>query len=234
VGHESVSFQYTEEIAKNGRYAPYIGRTWIQITWDYNYLAFGEWCFERGLVPSTDYFVRNWQRLADLEWAGLGAAWYWTEARGTRINDAADRRDLVTATQLINGGQNGAADRKTRYDRALALGDQLLALTAPQTEQDEFEELIMREVESFSIYATPGEPKIPLYVLLQSLDAHGPHEPYVEAQARKGDRDAISRVVRTAAGKGKYGTASGPVKQASDILAELEGSGVLANYLKGN
>ncbi|QFG10381.1 endolysin [Mycobacterium phage Anthony] len=233
VGHESVSFNYTEEIAKNGRYAPYIGRTWIQITWDYNYRAFSEWCFERGLVTSPDYFVRNYTDLALLKWAGLGAAWYWTQARGTQINDASDRRDLYTVTQLINGGQNGAADRKARYHRASALGDRLLSLIADAPTTDTFEELLMMEVESFSIYADPGEPKIPLYVMLQSLDAHGPHEPYVEAQARIGHADSIRRVVRTAAGKGKYGTAPGPVNQASRVLAELEASGVLAAYLKG-
>jgi hypothetical protein len=39
-----------------------------------------------------------------------------------------DQRNLVAVTQAINGGQNGAADRKKRYDRALALGDQLMVL----------------------------------------------------------------------------------------------------------
>ena len=32
IGEESGGFVYTEEIAKDGPYAPYIGRTWIQIT----------------------------------------------------------------------------------------------------------------------------------------------------------------------------------------------------------
>lgn len=135
VGHESGGFVYTEEIAKNGRYAPYIGRTWIQITWDYNYRAFSEWCFDRGLVPTRDYFVVNYRELADLKWAGIGAAWYWTVARGTRINEAADRRDIVTVTQLINGGQNGIDDRRARYNRALAQGDALLKIL---TGEDDF------------------------------------------------------------------------------------------------
>ena len=233
VGHESVSFQYTEEIAKNGRYAPYIGRTWIQITWDYNYRAFSEWCFERGLVSAPDYFVTNYRELADLKWAGIGAAWYWTVARGTRINDAADRRDLYTTTQLINGGQNGSADRAARYERALSIGDRLLALVSTLTPTDPFEEALLMEVESLSIYADPGEPKIPVYKMIQALDAHGPHEPYVEKTAREGVRDSVRRVVRTAAGKGKYGTDALAVNQASKVLKELEDSGVLAAYLKG-
>ncbi|AAR89647.1 endolysin [Mycobacterium phage U2] len=134
VGHESGSFQYTEEIAKNGRYAPYIGRTWIQITWDYNYRSFSEWAYAFGMVPTPDYFVVNYRELADLKWAGIGPAWYWTVARPD-INELSDRRDLNTVTRRINGGTNGLADRQARYNRALAQGDALLQLLH---EEDDF------------------------------------------------------------------------------------------------
>ena len=36
---ESGYFRTTEEYAKNGPYAPYIGRTFIQVTWKSNYAA---------------------------------------------------------------------------------------------------------------------------------------------------------------------------------------------------
>ncbi|QOP65873.1 lysin A [Mycobacterium phage STLscum] len=134
VGHESGSFQYTEEIAKNGRYAPYIGRTWIQITWDYNYRSFSQWAYAFGMVPTPDYFVVNYRELADLKWAGIGPAWYWTVARPD-INELSDRRDLNTVTRRINGGTNGLADRQARYNRALAQGDALLQLLH---EEDDF------------------------------------------------------------------------------------------------
>ncbi|UDL16111.1 lysin A [Mycobacterium phage Parliament] len=134
IGHESGSFQYTEEIAKNGRYAPYIGRTWIQITWDYNYRSFSEWAYAFGMVPTPDYFVVNYRELADLKWAGIGPAWYWTVARPD-INELSDRRDLNTVTRRINGGTNGLADRQARYNRALAQGDALLQLLH---EEDDF------------------------------------------------------------------------------------------------
>lgn len=126
-GHESDGFNTTEEYAKDGRYAPYIGRTWIQITWQANYAAFGKWAAQQGLIDDPNYFVNNPTALADLKWAGIGAAWYWTVARPT-INSLCDQGDIVGVTQLINGGQNGITDRKQRYAQAIALGDRLLAL----------------------------------------------------------------------------------------------------------
>lgn len=150
IGHESDSFNATEEYRKDGRYAPYIGRTWIQITWDYNYRAFSEWCFDRGLVPSRDYFVVNYRELADLKWAGIGASWYWTEQRPMNDlidagNNAVWKTDLGTfrgfeaVTAAINGGTNGLADRRERFSRALVQGDALLQLLSAE-EDDMFTE----------------------------------------------------------------------------------------------
>lgn len=133
-GHESDGFNTTEEYAKNGRYAPYIGRTWIQITWQANYAAFGRWAADQGLISDPNFFVANPIALADLKWAGIGAAWYWTVARPT-INSLSDQGDIVAVTQLINGGQNGIADRRTRYQQALGVGDRLLTLIEPRTNQ---------------------------------------------------------------------------------------------------
>lgn len=133
-GHESDGFATTQEYGTGQRYAPYIGRTWIQITWQANYAAFGRWAADQGLIDDPNYFVDNPTALADLKWAGLGAAWYWTVARPT-IKDLSDNGDVVGVTQLINGGQNGIADRNARYQQAIALGDGLLALVAPPQPQ---------------------------------------------------------------------------------------------------
>ena len=61
----------------------------------------------------------------------------------------------------------------------------------------------MMRVPSLSIYADPDEPDVPVVDMIRAFDAHGPHEPHVEARARLGDPDAIRRLARTAAGKGK-------------------------------
>ena len=231
-GHESAGFNATEEY-QNGPMDQerwiYKGRTWIQLTWRSAYAGFGQWCYDRGLVTDPNVFVNNPKSLADLQWAGLGAAYYWTTTRReTRryptLNEASDARDILTATQIINGGLNGLDDRTARYNRALALGDQLLALvnTTPPTPVDPFEELLMSDlqVESLSIYATPGEPLIPIVRMVQSIDA-ADHRQLVEDAARLGDPDSLARIVRTAAGQGKFRDA-GTVNHARAVLADIE------------
>jgi predicted chitinase len=153
IGHESAGFNATEEYASGAAYEGRVvglgntqpgdgvrfkGRTWIQITGRSNYTQLSAWAFGKGIVPTATYFVDDSTKLAEIQYAGLGPAWYWTVAR-PQINGLCDQRNLVSVTQAINGGQNGAADRKARYDRALALGDQLLVLTnsAPSTPGDD-------------------------------------------------------------------------------------------------
>lgn len=148
VGHESAGFNATEEYASGAAYegrtnlgntqpgdgVRFKGRTWIQITGRNNYAAFSRWANANGHVPSPSYFVDRPTELAALRWAGIGAAWYWTVARSD-INALCDAGDLLTVTRRINGGLNGLEDapngapgRRTRYNRALNLGDQLLEI----------------------------------------------------------------------------------------------------------
>ncbi|MCA2331624.1 M15 family metallopeptidase [Mycobacterium avium] len=147
IGHESDSFNATEEYANGDTTQErwiYKGRTWIQLTWKSNYAGFSKWCYDRGLVVTPTYFVDNPTALADLKWAGLGAAWYWTVARPD-INALSDAKDLVTVTLRINGGQNGIDDRRTRYNRALAVGDGLLTLINSEGDDDFMSELTADE-----------------------------------------------------------------------------------------
>lgn len=150
VGHESGSFVYTEEIASGAAYegrsdlgntqpgdgVRFKGRSWIQITGRNNYGLFSQWAFKQRLVSTPTYFVDHSTELADLKWAGIGAAWYWTVARSD-INALSDRQDLETVTRRINGGTNGLADRRDRYNRALLQGEALLQLLN-QEEDDMF------------------------------------------------------------------------------------------------
>lgn len=179
VGEESGGFVYTEEIAKTGAYAPYIGRTWIQITWQSNYAKFGAWCVQQGLLDDANYFVANPAALADPKWAGIGPAWYWlaTHDGHNLINDDADRGDVTAVTHTINGGENGLQDRINRYNQALALGDRLLLLApaktpaapapppapapapTPQTFQDWMKAATDRElIEYITAQVGPGDP----------------------------------------------------------------------------
>ena len=222
VGHESVSFQYTEEIAKNGRYAPYIGRSWIQITWDYNYRSFGQWCYERGLVRDPNVFVNNPKKLADQEWAGIGAAWYWTVER-PQINAMCDAGNFLGVTKAINGGTNGYDDRLQRYNRALELGDELLSLVLDSHREPTIEELLMADTryESWSIYKKPGEgAKLTALDFLRAIDARE-HEKLIKESALDGDLDAINDLFRVASGNGEYKDAKA-INRAKAALAQVE------------
>ncbi|MFT9656864.1 M15 family metallopeptidase [Mycobacteroides abscessus] len=235
VGHESAGFNATEEDASGAAYegradlgntqpgdgVRFKGRSWIQITGRSNYGLFSQWAFKQRLVSTPTYFVDHPIELADLKWAGVGAAWYWTVARSD-INALSDRQDLETVTRRINGGTNGLADRRDRYNRALLQGEALLQLLATSEPLDPIEELLMSDlqVESLSIYATPGEPLIPIVRMVQAIDA-AEHRKLVEDWARTGDADALSRIARTAAGQGKFRDAA-TIAHAKAVLADIE------------
>lgn len=111
--------------------------------------------------------------------------------------------------------------------------NQLAAGLVPiTTTTDPLEDLLMSDpVESLSLYATPGEPTIPIVRILQNIDA-AEHRKLVEADARYGDPDALARIIRVAAGQGKYKTV-GAINHAKAVLADIEATNpaVLKNYL---
>lgn len=83
----------------------YRGRGLIQITGHDNYKDCGT-----GL--GTDLLLVP-QLLEQDEYAARSAAWYW---KSRNCGDVAG--DIEKVTKLINGGQNGLADRKTRFEQA--------------------------------------------------------------------------------------------------------------------
>jgi len=141
IGHESAGLLYMEEIADGTAYEGrrdlgnlypgdgprYKGHGPIQITGRENHRQVSEWAYSRGLVPTPTYFVDNPEELGSDTFGFLGAAWYWTVARGDQINAAADREDHETVCRLINGGLNGFEDRVSRYHRALAVAEHFVA-----------------------------------------------------------------------------------------------------------
>ena len=140
IGHESGGLRWMEEIADGSAYEwradlgntqagdgrRFKGRGPIQVTGRHNYTLLSRWAHAHGLVPSPTFFVDQPAQLASDRYGFIGVTWYWTTQRP--MNDAADARDLERATRYINGGLNGIDDRRNRYNRALSMGTDLLAL----------------------------------------------------------------------------------------------------------
>lgn len=92
----------------------YRGRGLIQCTGKSNYSALSQSC-------GTDC-VSNPDAVAQPALAAMSAGWFWN-SKG--LNSYADRSDMVSITQRINGGLNGQDDRMALYKIALVvLSDQ--------------------------------------------------------------------------------------------------------------
>jgi predicted chitinase len=152
-GHESLGLSAMEEFASGEAYegradlgntepgdgVRYKGRSAIMITGRTNYGAVSSWAYGEGYVDSPTYFVDYPEQMASDDYGFQGTAWYWTVARGTQINDAADREDHETVCRLINGGLNGYDDRVSRYARAKEVAPTFLAVLQsgpPETGDD--------------------------------------------------------------------------------------------------
>lgn len=138
IGHESVGLRYMEEIASGSAYegrqdlgnvypgdgVRYKGSGPIQLTGRANFRAFTQWANSKGHT-SIDFEANPHLVRQDPKWGFLAASWYWVVAR-PQINVLADRQDLEGVTRAINGGLNGINDRRSRYNRALSMGDRIL------------------------------------------------------------------------------------------------------------
>lgn len=130
MSQESASFRATEEFAKHGRYAPFIGRTFEMITWATNYAAFGAWCKERGLVDDAAAFTSTPRKLADVRWAWLGGVWFWQKnGLWSRANDG----DFLATQRAVNLGSPtssatpaGMPARSAWYSAWLKVGADLI------------------------------------------------------------------------------------------------------------
>lgn len=135
---ESAYFRTLEEYAKDGPYAPFIGRTFIQITWKANYAAFGAWCKTHGLLADADWFVDQPARLADRKWAALGAVWYFTQVQFAGKPLTAYAGNIAQVGKAVNLGNpyaaaapNGQRAREAAYKAVRALGSSIVPQEAP-------------------------------------------------------------------------------------------------------
>jgi putative chitinase len=86
----------------------YCGRGLIQLTGRDNYAWFAA---SLGITPeeATEY-------LGTFEGAAQSACWFWET---NKLNQWADKNDIVTLTKRINGGTIGLEDRIKHYEHAL-------------------------------------------------------------------------------------------------------------------
>ena len=113
---ESAYFRTTEEYAKNGPYAPYIGRTFEQITWRANYAAFGAWCVHGGYIATDSLFVDHPELLAEMQWAWLGGVWYF-QNRG--LWPSAAKGDFQSVQNAVNRGTLTTSGYPSGWDARL-------------------------------------------------------------------------------------------------------------------
>lgn len=120
--HESDSFKTFQEYASGKAYqgrkdlgnvnpgdgVKYKGRGALQITGRYNYKKYGD---KMGLD-----LISKPQLLEIPKYAFESAAIYWNDHK---LNDYADKNDILTITKRINGGTNGLDDRKAKFALAI-------------------------------------------------------------------------------------------------------------------
>lgn len=143
LAHESGSFRWVRELADGSAYEGrkdlgntqpgdgprYRGRGLIQITGRSNYRLAAQRMRELD-APDFEDFP---DALQEPQWAAWSAADWWAW-RG--LNDLADRGEFDAITRRINGGTNGAADRRARWERAKAALAALPAEPAPEPAPD--------------------------------------------------------------------------------------------------
>lgn len=89
------------------------GRGPIQITGKSNYINCSKFLFnDLRLVETPDLI------LTDKSICIMSACWFWST---NNLNKYCDKKDVVGMTKRINGGTNGLADRKVRFNKYLAI-----------------------------------------------------------------------------------------------------------------
>lgn len=145
---ESAYFRTTVEYANTGAYQPYRGRTFIQLTWQSNYAAFGKWCVKQGLLGKgqQNYFVNNPVQLGTAKWAAIGGVWYFTTKKwgGKTLAQIADGGSALAIGRAVNLGNpyssatpDGQSERNAAYKLAMSLPADIVPGVSTVTKVDQ-------------------------------------------------------------------------------------------------
>lgn len=127
VMHESGGFRYQEEIADGSQYEGrldlgndrkgdgkrYKGRGLIQITGRYSYGKYG-------MYRKVDFLALP-DLVAHIPYCVDSAGWFWSVEKN--LNHAADEDNIYKISRRINGGNNGAMERRDYLHRAKVVLD---------------------------------------------------------------------------------------------------------------
>lgn len=97
---------------KSGDGWKFKGRGYIQLTGKDNYKQFSQDIKDSKVYDNPDI-------VADDEYAGLSAIWFWNRNGLNKIADTDNLRDdktIIKITQRVNGGTHGLADRIERFN----------------------------------------------------------------------------------------------------------------------
>lgn len=113
--HESGSMNFvTEGLDSNDplpAYHPYIGRGLLQITWESNYRAYGNYVGENFIGHP------NYLKIAQPPHCVVSVGWFWSEFK--KLSRYSDKDDFIYVTILINGGFNGYDHRLSFINTAI-------------------------------------------------------------------------------------------------------------------
>lgn len=116
IGKESGSLKFRAEVLEAGKteesaYAGYKGRGLIQLTFKTKYQEYGDY-------KGVSFLGENRFKLENYEYATDSAGWFWNFGSPYKLNEYADRNDLIFITNAINGGLNGFSERASIFKRA--------------------------------------------------------------------------------------------------------------------
>lgn len=166
--------EYSYKVGSSGwqnmqRYAPFIGRGFLQITWRDNYAKFGSWCNAKGLVSNANYFVSNPERLADPKWGWLGAVWFFTANNLVGLSNAGENIKVGRAVNRGNANSqypaNGEDHRKAAYAALLEAGITAPSAKTSTTKEDWFDMATDKDLDKAvegawsKAFKIPGESK---------------------------------------------------------------------------